>query len=208
MRFEDWEPPHYLAICETFGFDPEDDETAARLLATLSSADDSVMLAKRINGETVTVCGNAPSLLSEVDTIEGTVLAADAAADVLFNTGILPDAVFTDLDGAEDSFFEMNRQGSVMVVHGHGDNVPLLRHWVPRFEGPLVLSCQTRPFGHLHNWGGFTDGDRAAFAADALGAAEVRFVGFDLDDRSVPPMKRGGKLLWARDLLSLIGHDL
>ena len=86
-------------------------------------------------------------------------------------------------------------------------SMALLRHWVPQFEGPLVLSCQTRPFGHVHNWGGFTDGDRAAFAADALGGAEVRFAGFDLDDRSVPPMKQG-KLLWARDLLALIGYDL
>ncbi len=206
MRFEDWEP-HYTAVCETFGFDRAGDEEAARLLSNLSSVDDSVLLAKRIKGEIVTVCGNAPSLPGEIGSIEGTVLAADAAADVLFNAGILPDAVFTDLDGAEDSFFEMNRGGSVMVVHGHGDNMPLLRHWVPRFEGPLVLSCQTRPFGHVHNWGGFTDGDRAAFAADALGAAEVRFAGFDLDDRSVPPMKQG-KLLWARNLLALIGYDL
>lgn len=206
MRFEDWEP-HYTAICETFGFDRAGDEEAARLLATLSDADDSPLLAKRIAGHPVTVCGNAPSLLRETDGIEGTVLAADAAADVLFTAGILPDAVFTDLDGAEDSFFEMNRQGCVMVVHGHGDNMALLRHWVPQFEGPLVLTCQTRPFGHLHNWGGFTDGDRAAFAADALGAAMVRFIGFDLDDRSVPPMKQG-KLLWARDLLALIGYDL
>jgi len=206
MRFEDWEP-HYTAICETFGFEREGDEEAARLLATLSHADDSLLLAKRIAGQTVTVCGNAPSLLREIDSIEGTVLAADAAADVLFGAGILPDAVFTDLDGAEESFFEMNRQGTVMVVHGHGDNMPLLRSWVPRFEGPLVLSCQTRPFGHVHNWGGFTDGDRAAFAADALGAAAVRFAGFDLDDRSVPPMKQG-KLLWARDLLALIGYEL
>lgn len=206
MRFEEWEP-HYTAICETFGFERAGDEEAARLIATLSDADDSVLLAKHIKGKTVTVCGNAPSLLREADAIEGTVLAADAAADVLFGAGILPDAVFTDLDGAEDSFFAMNLQGTLMVVHGHGDNMPLLRHWVPRFEGPLVLTCQTRPFGHVHNWGGFTDGDRAAFAADALGAAEIRFAGFNLDDRSVPPMKRG-KLLWARTLLSLIGHDL
>ncbi|WAI02104.1 6-hydroxymethylpterin diphosphokinase MptE-like protein [Methanogenium organophilum] len=206
MRFEDWEP-HYTAICETFGFDRAGDEEAARLIGSLSDTDDSVLLAKRIKGEVVTVCGNAPTLLRETDRIEGTVLAADAAADVLFRAGILPDAVFTDLDGAEDSFFEMNRQGAVMVVHGHGDNMPLLRHWVPRFVGPLVLTCQTRPFGHVHNWGGFTDGDRAAFAADALGAAAIRFAGFDLDDRSVPPMKQG-KLLWARDLLSLIGYDL
>ena len=206
MRFEDWEP-HYTAICETFGFDRAGDEEAARLLFTLSDADDSMLLAERIKKATVTICGNAPSLPHEIDAIEGTVLAADAAADLLFRAGILPDAVFTDLDGAEDSFFDMNREGCVMVIHAHGDNIALLKHWVPRFEGPLVLTCQTRPFGHLYNWGGFTDGDRAAFAADALGASAIQFAGFDLDDRSVPPMKQG-KLLWARDLLALLGYDL
>ena len=150
MRFEDWEP-HYTAICETFGFDRAGDEEAARLLSTLSDADDSMLLAERIKKATVTICGNAPSLPHEIDAIEGTVLAADAAADLLFRAGILPDAVFTDLDGAEDSFFDMNREGCVMVIHAHGDNIALLKHWVPRFEGPLVLTCQTRPFGHLYN---------------------------------------------------------
>jgi len=102
---------------------------------------------------------------------------------------------------------EMNRQGTVVVVHAHGDNIPLLRTWVPRFSGPLVGTTQAEPFGRIHNFGGFSDGDRAVFAAHALGAADVRLVGFDLDDPSVDPVKRG-KLIWARRLLSLLGHDI
>ena len=206
MRFEEWEP-HYLRILETFGFDREGDEDAASVAASLTSRDDTARLEELCTERTVTVCGNAPCLKREMSRCEGTVFAADAAADVLWRAGIRPDAVFTDLDGAEESFFAMNREGTVMVVHAHGDNIPLVRRWVPRFEGPLVLTCQSRPFGHVHNWGGFTDGDRAVFAADALGAAQVIILGFDLDDPGVPPMKRG-KLLWARTLLSLIGHDL
>lgn len=206
MRFEEWEP-HYLRILETFGFDREGDEEAAAVAASLTLRDDTARLEELCTGRTVTVCGNAPCLKEETSRCEGTVFAADAAADVLWRAGIRPDAVFTDLDGAEESFFAMNREGTVMVVHAHGDNIPLVRRWVPRFEGPLVLTCQSRPFGHVHNWGGFSDGDRAVFAADALGAAQVIILGFDLDDPGVPPVKRG-KLLWARTLLSLIGHDL
>jgi uncharacterized Rossmann fold enzyme len=78
---------------------------------------------------------------------------------------------------------------------------------VPRFSGPIVATAQSAPLPRVYNFGGFTDGDRAVFAADALGAAEIRILGFDLDDRNVDPMKRG-KLHWARRLLSLIGHDL
>jgi len=206
MRFEEWEP-HYLRILKTFGFDREDDEEAALVAAGLTSRDDTALLEELCMGRTVTVCGNAPCLKDEAARCEGTVFAADGAADVLLRAGIRPDAVFTDLDGAEESFFGMNSEGTVMVVHAHGDNLPLVRRWVPRFEGPMVLTCQSRPFAHVHNWGGFTDGDRAVFAADALGAARVIILGFDLDDKQVPPMKRG-KLLWARTLLSLIGYDI
>jgi uncharacterized Rossmann fold enzyme len=101
----------------------------------------------------------------------------------------------------------MNRAGTVMVVHAHGDNMDLLRFWVPLFPGPLVGTTQAGPFGRIHNFGGFSDGDRAVFLALALGAAEVTLAGFFLDDPGVNPVKRK-KLLWARTLLGLAGYDL
>ena len=207
MRFADWEP-HYTAILDYFGFERDADEAAARLLEEVADGRDDVgLLEALIRGRAVTVCGNAPSLPDELDRIEGTVLAADAAAEVLAGHGIRPDAVFTDLDGATDVFVDLSRQGTVMVVHAHGDNMPLIRHWVPRLPGPLVATTQAAPFAHIHNFGGFTDGDRAVFAADDLGAASVRIIGFDLSDRDVDPVKRG-KLYWAGVLLRLIGYDL
>jgi len=206
MRFADWEP-HYTAILDYFGFEREADEAAARVLAGLAGRDDVGLLEMLIRGREVTVCGNAPCLVGELDRIEGTVLAADAAAEVLADHGIRPDAVFTDLDGATDVFLDLSEQGTVMVVHAHGDNIPLLRHWVPRIAGPLVATTQAAPLPRVHNFGGFTDGDRAVFAADELGAAAVRIVGFDLADKNVDPLKRG-KLFWAGELLRLIGYDL
>jgi len=207
MMFADWEP-HYTAILEYFGFEREADEAAARLLAELAGdRDERGFLEALIRGRSVTVCGNAPCLPEELDLIEGVVLAADAAAEVLADRGIQPDAIFTDLDGATDIFIDLSGRGTVMVVHAHGDNMPLLRHWVPLLPGPLVATTQAAPLPHVHNFGGFTDGDRAVFAADALGAASIRIVGFDLADRNVDPVKRG-KLFWAGELLRLIGHDL
>ena len=207
MRFADWEP-HYTAILDYFGFERDADEAAARLLEEVADGRDDVgLLEALIRGRAVTVCGNAPSLPDELDRIEGTVLAADAAAEVLAGHGIRPDAVFTDLDGATDVFVDLSRQGTVMVVHAHGDNVPLLRHWVPLLPGPLVATTQAAPLPHVHNFGGFTDGDRAVFAADDLGAASIRIIGFDLADKNVDPVKRG-KLYWAGELLRLIGYNL
>ena len=204
MNFQDWEP-HYRGILDYFGFDRAADEEAARLLASLVTRDNLLSLASLTEGNEVTVCGNAPCLKDEFKKIRGVVFAADAAAEVLLDHGIRPDAIFTDLDGATDRFIAMNRAGTIIIVHAHGDNMPLLRHWMPRFPGPLVATTQAAPLPRVHNFGGFTDGDRAVFAADELGASEITIIGFDLDDKNVDPVKLG-KLIWARTLLRLIGH--
>jgi uncharacterized Rossmann fold enzyme len=205
-RFEDWEP-HYLRILAHFSFDRARDEEAALLLARLLPRDDLPLLEGIIRGRPASVCGNGPNLPEELGRIRGTVIAADGAANRLHARGIRPDAIVTDLDGATDAFLRMNEAGTVVVVHAHGDNMPLLRSWVPRFRGPLVGTTQSRPFDGIHNFGGFSDGDRAVFLADALGASEVVLAGFFLDDPSVDPVKRD-KLLFARELLRLAGHDL
>ena len=205
MQFAEWEP-HYREILDYFGFDREGDEEAARLLASLLERDNLLSLASLTEGNAVTVCGNAPCLRRDLERVTGIVFAADAAAEVLDDCGIRPDAVFTDLDGATDRFIEMNREGTIIVIHAHGDNMPLLHHWVPRFKGRIVGTTQAAPLPRIYNFGGFTDGDRAVFAADELGASSITLAGFDLDDKNVDPLKRG-KLFWARKLLALIGHE-
>jgi uncharacterized Rossmann fold enzyme len=206
MRFAEWEP-HYREILEYFGFERAGDEEAARVLASLLECDNLLSLVSLTEGNEVTVCGNAPCLKDDLGKIRGIVFAADAAADVLDKNGIYVDAIFTDLDGATDRIIELNREGTIIVVHSHGDNIPLLKHWVPRFTGKVVGTTQAAPLPHIHNFGGFTDGDRAVFAAEELGAAHITLVGFDLDDKNVDPLKRG-KLFWARKLLAMIGHDI
>lgn len=206
MQFSEWEP-YYQEIVEYFGFDRAADEEAARLLATLLDRDNLLSLASLTDGNEVTVCGNAPCLKDEITKITGIVFAADAAAEVLDSHGIYVDAIFTDLDGATDRIIELNREGTIIVVHAHGDNMPLLNYWVPRFRGKVVGTTQAAPLPHVYNFGGFSDGDRAVFAADELGASKISLAGFDLDDENVDPMKRG-KLRWARKLLALIGHDV
>ncbi len=205
MQYSEWEP-HYREILEYFGFDRAGDEEAARVLASLLDRDNLISLVTMTDGNEVTICGNAPCLKQDLGKIHGIVFAADAAAEVLEDNGIRPDAVFTDLDGATDRLIDMNREGTIVVVHAHGDNIPLLKHWVPRFPGKIVGTTQAAPLPHVHNFGGFTDGDRAAFAAQELGASQITLAGFDLDDKDVDPLKRG-KLFWARKLLALIGIE-
>lgn len=204
MNFDTWEP-YYCEILEYFGIDRAQDEEAARLLSSLMTRDNILSLTALTCGNGVTVCGNAPCLKDEIDKIRGVVFAADAAAEVLDANGIRPDVVYTDLDGATGRLLELNESGTIVVIHAHGDNMPLLRHWVPRFKGPVVATTQSVPLQNVYNFGGFSDGDRAVFAADELGANPITIIGFDLDDEDVDPMKRG-KLFWARKLLAAIGY--
>ena len=106
MNFAEWEPC-YEKILAYFGFERSGDEEAARLLASLLDRDNLLSLVTITDGNDVTVCGNAPCLKKEIPKIHGVVFAADAAAEVLDDNGVRPDAVFTDLDGATDRLLDI-----------------------------------------------------------------------------------------------------
>jgi len=182
------------------------DQHAAETAANLTTADASLELSSLIKGRPVTVCGNAPCLNEEISRIIGVVIAADAAAGVLLSAGISPDVIVTDLDGIDEYAVDLNKNGTIIVVHAHGDNISRLVTWLPLLSGPVVLTTQGRPFRNVYNYGGFSDGDRAVFLAQELGASEITIIGFDCDDPLVPPVKQG-KLIWARKLLAMIGYE-
>ena len=209
MKPEVWDE-YYVRILDYFGFSREDDEEAARLLSSILPRNDISLLTDTISGSDIIVAGNAPSLLDDIrDTdFDGkVVIAADAAARVMKKGGVIPDIVFTDLDGLDDDVLEMNEAGTILAVHAHGDNMPLVKSWVPKMKGPVVGTTQSTPLENVYNFGGFSDGDRGVFAAYELGANSVSLIGFDLDDKSVDPVKHG-KLMIARKLLHLLGHDI
>jgi uncharacterized Rossmann fold enzyme len=209
MKPEVWDE-YYVKILDYFGFSREDDEEAARLLSSILPGNDISLLTDTISGSDIIVAGNAPSLPDDIrkTDFEGKiVIAADAAARVMKKGGVIPDIVFTDLDGLDDDVLEMNEAGTILAVHAHGDNMPLVKSWVPKMKGPVVGTTQSTPLENVYNFGGFSDGDRGVFAAYELGAKSVSLIGFDLDDKSVDPVKHG-KLMIARKLLHLLGHDI
>ena len=209
MKPEVWDE-YYVKILDYFGFSREDDEEAARLLSAILPGNDISLLTDTISGSDIIVAGNAPSLPDDIrkTDFEGkVVIAADAAARVMKKGGVIPDIVFTDLDGLDDDVLEMNEAGTILAVHAHGDNMPLVKSWVPKMKGPVVGTTQSTPLENVYNFGGFSDGDRGVFAAYELGAKSVSLIGFDLDDKSVDPVKHG-KLMIARKLLHLLGHDI
>ncbi len=203
MDFDEWEPV-YEAVLADFGFDRSGDERARDLLADLLPPGSRDPLPAFVGGPgTVAVAGAGPSLEDDVDVASDAdqVFAASTAADRLLDAGVPVDCVVTDLDKHPRTVRELTREGTPVAVHAHGDNVALLREHVPHCDPDfLVPTTQAEPVGPVRNFGGFTDGDRAAFLADHLGADALVFPGWDLDDPDVDEPKRR-KLRWAERLL-------
>jgi uncharacterized Rossmann fold enzyme len=200
VEFSTWEPVYELVLAD-LGFDRAGDERVRDRLAAWATPFDTARLG--LDGAHVAVVAPGPSLEADLPRLGDAdrVVAASAAASRLLAAGRRPDLVVTDLDGTPATAAALTRAGTPAAVHAHGDNGPALDRWLPRCDPTSVLATtQAAPAGPVVDFGGFTDGDRAAFLADALGAARLTFVGWDLDDPSVGPQKRE-KLAWARRLL-------
>ncbi|MFW5966056.1 MAG: 6-hydroxymethylpterin diphosphokinase MptE-like protein, partial [Persicimonas sp.] len=123
------------------------------------------------------------------------------SADDLEDRGIRVDWMVTDLDKNPETVRRLAARGPPVAVHAHGDNLAALASVVPECPAGSVLpTTQAEPRDHVMNVGGFTDGDRAAFLADHLGAADLAFVGWDLNDPLVD-REKARKLEWAERLL-------
>jgi len=197
MRFSDWEP-YYEAILADFGFSRAEDERARDELAGMTDGFDRERL--NLDGRVAVVAPGPP-----LDAERGHAGDADAVAAVSdAATTVDADLVVTDLDGDPETAVERTHEGVPVAVQAHGDNRPALAEYVPRMDPRYVLpTTQADPRDGVVNTGGFTDGDRAAFLTDDLGADELAFVGWDLADESVGPVKRK-KLRWAARLLAVL----
>jgi uncharacterized Rossmann fold enzyme len=201
MNFEEWDPV-YEAVLADFGYERAGDERARDVLADLSESFDLERF-PAVDGATVAVAGAGPSLADELAVAREAdlVFAASNAAEGCLDAGVGVDAMVTDLDKTPATARELTQRGVPVAVHAHGDNVASVREHVPTFAAASVLpTTQAAPAGPVRNFGGFTDGDRAAFLADHLGADVLRFPGWDFDDPTVDGAKRR-KLDWAERLL-------
>jgi uncharacterized Rossmann fold enzyme len=203
MEFDEWEPV-YRAVLADFGYDRAADERARDLLIDLLPADSRTAVPTLPDEPTtVAVAGAGPSLAADLSLVREAdlVFAAATAADTLLDRGLSVDCVVTDLDKHPDTVRQLTREGTPVAVHAHGDNVELIRQCVPDCDPAAVLpTTQAAPVGPVRNFGGFTDGDRAAFLADHLGANSLVFPGWDFDDPDVDGTK-ARKLRWAERLL-------
>ena len=224
INLKEWWP-RYGAIVEQFGYDMKTDQEAADLLSGYikNVAMPLEVAQKRVEGKNILVCGAGPSIQDNLVAIKDygllddtVVFAADGATTACMENEIIPDFILTDLDGRMEDIVVAQKQGAIVVIHAHGDNIPALNLWVTRLlEGRAMMgSTQIRPRPDVHNLGGFTDGDRCVFWAEGLRAAKIALAGMDLgnmigryskpemtQDEMASPLKRQ-KLMVAKELLA------
>lgn len=176
----------YDYIRTDMGFNCLDDCFASQVLNAMIDGLEVVYEVEKylqglIGGADVYVVGAGPTCLEELklsDVRPEVLIAADGAMRCCLDAGYKPHVVVTDLDGL--SIKDLRYSDVVYVVHAHGDNIDRLLSYVKFIEGRLLGTTQCVQSGRLRIYGGFTDGDRAAYLANFFRARSIRLVGFDL----------------------------
>jgi len=200
MEFAAWEPI-YERIVADFGFNPAGDRLARDYLDNRVQPFDLDRL--DFEGRHVAIAGGSETLEGDFESVKNAerTVAVSSAVTVFEKEDLRPDLVVTDLDGSPETAASLSERGVPIAVHAHADNVLALRTWLPKFDQQTIIgTTQVEPTRRVINRGGFTDGDRAAFLADSLGAGSLSFPGWQFDDPTVDEIKRR-KLLWAAKLL-------
>lgn len=175
----------YQDILLQFGYSRTKDHRSAVRLDSILKRYPLDNIRKIIHGKPVFVIGAGPSLSAALPILKKykniTKICADTAITALIQNGIRPQIVVTDLDGDLETLQKIGRTKSIMVVHAHGDNSDRLEY--ARGFKNCIGTTQTKKVGKIHNFGGFTDGDRCVFLADFFGAGKIFLFGMDFGTR-------------------------
>jgi len=172
----------YNEIISEFGYSKKKDIESARMLDTLLTKSIHISeLKKIIENKPVFIVGAGPSLPSCIPILKKynriTKIVADGATKALIENGLKANIVVTDLDGDIPALEKVGRTNTIMVVHAHGDNSEKL-YLVKGFRN-CIGTTQTKQLGNIHNFGGFTDGDRCVFLASHFRAKKIILFGMD-----------------------------
>jgi len=176
----------YSDIFKEFTYDEKKDRESAIILnSILKKSDINEKIMNLVKGKTVLVIGSGPSLSSAIPKLKkykkSIKIAADSSIKLLVENGIIPHIVVTDLDGDENTLGKIAKTKSIFVVHAHSDNMEKL-DFVKKIKN-CIGTTQSIPFDKIHNFGGFTDGDRGVFLASHYNAKKIILFGMDFGDQ-------------------------
>ena len=225
----------YKEICGLLEIDPKSDLESTILLdkklRKISTKKNLVCLKKKVKGKSVFIFGAGPSLnnaLKETKQIISDfkkkvfVVAVDGATKALLEEEIKIDLVVSDLDGGINTLLaSAQKYKPFLIIHAHGDNQDRISEFFSKTDFTKIIgSTQITDTDNVRNFGGFTDGDRAAYLAANMGAQNIFLFGFDFGNiigryskpeefTSDQPMneRKMIKLQIAKKLLSKIPND-
>ncbi|MDI6725190.1 MAG: DUF115 domain-containing protein, partial [Methanobacterium sp.] len=119
----------YKEILDEFGFSQNEDEKSAKLLNNLLKNHNGLNKNEIKIKNKVIVFGAGPSIkrnikeLKKLNLSDFTLIAADGATTALLEENTIPDIIVTDLDGDMDNIIKANKEGAILVVHAHGNNI-------------------------------------------------------------------------------------
>ena len=185
MTIRGWKT-QFNEIRKEFGYLEKDDLISVKKLdSILKDKNSKNQLQKIIKGKTVFIIGAGPSLtksLKHIKNSENVVkIVADGAVKALIEKNIKPDILVTDFDGDLESIEKIGKTKIPIIVHAHGDNFEKLE--IVKKLKNVVGSTQTRKFGKIENFGGFTDGDRCVFLAEYFDARKIVLIGMDFGQK-------------------------
>ncbi|MEL9940902.1 MAG: 6-hydroxymethylpterin diphosphokinase MptE-like protein [Ignisphaera sp.] len=184
----------YLDIVEKLGIDPKWDRLATEIAYRIAYFSDPPLetLKSLIIGQRVVVFGAGHNLENHINMVvrspkwrKAVFIAADGASKALLENGLEPHIVVTDLDGDLKYIWRSVEEGSIPVVHVHGDNIDVVTRFlyeIVKSGRRFVVTTQIEPMYPIMNFGGFTDGDRAFAIAVLFNAYEILLAGMDFGD--------------------------
>ncbi len=158
----------YLEVVRSLDLNMANDKKATLILDKLLPETQLKPLHDLIRGRPAMIFGCGPSLENDLNKLveaglQGKLIlvAVDGAVKALLQYGIVPHINVTDLDGDLPSIINANRYGSITMVHAHSGNMKALLSVIPHLKGTVYGTTHSESTQKVHNFGGFTDGDRA-----------------------------------------------
>lgn len=154
---------------------------------------EAILKSRREQAENAAIFAPGPSLEEIMDNHDGfkeyssmvDFIFVDGAAKLALERGLKISLLITDLDGLthQDIFRIHDDKNALVIIHCHGDNIQEVKKFLSMvsIDERYIFTTQSAPSGNVYNWGGFTDGDRAIFAAFNLGYQRIYLVSMDVD---------------------------
>ncbi|MCP4763530.1 MAG: DUF115 domain-containing protein [archaeon] len=193
----------YEKIIQTMGFSEGDDLKSRDILDNIIKQKDKYSLDQQLENIRVNILKNKKILIfgggpdSEeflnllkkdpkfsLNDLNALIIAIDGATELLQQHMIIPQIIFTDLDGIQNNtVMENNYDESFFIIHAHGDNmdkINIFKDFIMNCE-KVIGTTQVESTNYIINHGGFTDGDRALYFINNFTQKDHRIflIGYD-----------------------------